>query len=244
MSKHDAIDYPVQEIAKRIAAGETQQAIAVDLAKRIDPRITAKSIYKVCRKNGIQCQRTGPRSGAGHPNWSGGRILDRNGYVLVYVPDHHECQRVNAVRAAKANGSYYRKETHIQEHRLVMEKHLGRNLLPTEVVHHRDDNKKNNAIENLQLFDSNSRHLAETLLGKCPKWTARGLANMRAAGLYANWPELAPKFDYRQLAVLMLSIQKELGLDAPPSKIEIDHYLAQHGIGIVQACEKALAHEP
>jgi hypothetical protein len=39
-----------------------------------------------------------------------------------------------------------------------MEQYLGRYLLPNEVVHHKDKNKSNNAIENLELFMSQSEH--------------------------------------------------------------------------------------
>jgi hypothetical protein len=38
------------------------------------------------------------------------------------------------------------------EHRLVMAQHLGRALLPTESVHHRDGNRRNNALTNLELW--------------------------------------------------------------------------------------------
>ena len=36
-------------------------------------------------------------------------------------------------------------------HRLVVEKHLGRRLRKTEIVHHIDDDTQNNAIKNLML---------------------------------------------------------------------------------------------
>jgi len=48
----------------------------------------------------------------------------------------------------------------VLEHRHVMELHLVRKLLPTEIVHHRDHNGLNNAIENLEImtFRDHQRH--------------------------------------------------------------------------------------
>ena len=46
------------------------------------------------------------------------------------------------------------------EHRLVLEKHIGRYLSKKEVVHHIDKNRSNNNIENLKLFESESKHMA------------------------------------------------------------------------------------
>ncbi len=44
-------------------------------------------------------------------------------------------------------------------HRIAMELAIGRELLPSEVVHHIDGNKRNNDISNLILFKTNSEHL-------------------------------------------------------------------------------------
>ena len=83
-----------------------------------------------------------------NPTWNGGRKTRKDGYVLIYAPDHP-----NAI--SDGDG----KKTYVLEHRLVMEQHIGRYLLPDEVVHHKDRNPSNNNIDNLQLFSSHSQHI-------------------------------------------------------------------------------------
>jgi hypothetical protein len=57
-------------------------------------------------------------------------------------------------KAIKVNGKK------IDEHRYVMEQYLGRPLSRYEVVHHKDGNKRNNDINNLEVMDlsQHSKH--------------------------------------------------------------------------------------
>lgn len=77
-------------------------------------------------------------------NWKGGRIV-KGEYIFTYAPNHPQATKDNQ---------------HVQEHRLVMEKVLGRYLEPYEVVHHRDGNKKNNDPDNLEV-KTRGRHVSE-----------------------------------------------------------------------------------
>jgi hypothetical protein len=163
MPKYDSIQYPVDQIRQWIADGWTQQAIAAELQQSLDPRVTAKLIYKVCKKHGIKCQRTGPRSGAGHPEWKGGRLYNKDGYVIVWCPEHPTTHKT---------------KKYVLEHRLVMEQHLGRYLTRQEVVHHKNGVKDDNRIENLEVFQCNGEHLRQTLKGCVPKWTEDGKRRM------------------------------------------------------------------
>lgn len=66
----------------------------------------------------------------------GARRVGKDGYVSVYAPDEPNC---------RADGWIF-------EHRLVMQHHLGRPLVDDENVHHRNGQRDDNAISNLELW--------------------------------------------------------------------------------------------
>ena len=81
------------------------------------------------------------RKGKLHPNWKGGKILV-DGYYYLWTPNHPN----------KTKNGY------VCEHRLVMEKNIGRFLNKKEVIHHINCNKLDNRIENLELVESTGKH--------------------------------------------------------------------------------------
>jgi len=97
---------------------------------------------KGLQKNKYKGKERPQYKGAKNPNWKGGRRIDKRGYILVGVADHPQA-------------SY---DGYVREHRLVMEKSIGRFLLKSEVVHHINGKKDDNRIENLLLLSSQSEH--------------------------------------------------------------------------------------
>lgn len=78
-------------------------------------------------------------------HWKGGISRTSDGRVVVYCPNHPRAQKCYVLR-----------------YRLVMEKIIGRYLMPHEVVHHKNGVCTDDRPENLELM-TQSQHLSTHL---------------------------------------------------------------------------------
>ena len=83
------------------------------------------------------------KKGKNHYFWKGGKQIDKSGYIRIYNPKHPFAQS----------------KGYVFEHRLVMEKKIGRYLKPRERVHHINGIKDDNKIINLILFSNSGKHI-------------------------------------------------------------------------------------
>jgi hypothetical protein len=93
---------------------------------------------KYCSRSCAARSKRGENSG----RWNGGRYRSNNGYVYVKSEGHHKQDKYGYVHEAI----------------LVLEKKIGRELLPNEVVHHINSIRDDNRPENLAVF-LNSEHV-------------------------------------------------------------------------------------
>lgn len=71
-----------------------------------------------------------------HPNWNGGKSITTKGYIIRLKRDHPLAS----------------KRGYVYEHRLIVEKEIGRYLHTFEVVHHINHIKTDNRRSNLTMM--------------------------------------------------------------------------------------------
>jgi len=123
----------------------------------------AKPGYKFCSlscywkslkgKRPIHLDRTGKKSwckgktlphyrGANNHLWKGGKYHKKSGYIGIISYTH----------------PFRDKHSYVPEHRIVIEKIIGRYLKPTEQVHHINKIKSDNRPQNLMAFKTDRSH--------------------------------------------------------------------------------------
>jgi len=92
-------------------------------------------LYRLKQQNITIRSKSEVQTGKPSHSFKGG-IKIKNGYICIYSPLHpyRDCDK------------------YVKEHRLIMEKHINRYLLPSEIVHHINEIRHDNRIENLQIM--------------------------------------------------------------------------------------------
>jgi len=150
--KYLAEKYSAKEMGKLCGVNT---ALVRDRLKKFDIKLTNEE-----RKRRQSERKKGDKSpnyrkfGKEHPCWKAGKIsLNCSEYVFIYLPTHPH-----------ANRSGY-----VAEHRLVIEKQLGRYLTSEEIVHHINGVKSDNREVNLFLTDKIGHNKAHTSLIKASR---------------------------------------------------------------------------
>lgn len=97
------------------------------------------------------------KRGSDASGWKGGRRKSSKGYIELYLPSHPFASKSNL----------------ISEHRLIMERMIGRYLNQKEVVHHKNGIPYDNRSENLMLISNKNLH--KQIHQKGNEWILLGL---------------------------------------------------------------------
>lgn len=181
-------------------------------------------VQRVMRAKGCPQLPSGAQPGARNHQYKGGRVVDLDGYVLALAPEGHPRARLLPGRT----------RGRILEHRLVLERSLGRYLEPHEVVDHIDGLRLHNDPANLRVFASNAEHLRVTRAGLAPRLSPQGARNTGAridrgrviqpVDMYRQRKESG---DVRLRQILLCALS--LGSDSPHLS-GTHHYMEQAGI--------------
>lgn len=126
------------ETRTKISATLTGRKLSPEHREKIIASLKGRSPSAETRRK-LSLSKSGEKSNW----WRGGRVKNYNGYICIYAPNHPHANCIG----------------YVYEHRLVMERKLGRFLLRIETVHHINGVPDDNREENLSLFPNNREHM-------------------------------------------------------------------------------------
>lgn len=101
------------------------------VCKKCGKKLEYKSKTFLCRKHYLRAS-VGDKAS----HWKGGRIVNDAGYIFI-LSLHHP---------------YKDCKNYVREHRLIVEKSIGRYLRKNEIVHHINGIRDDNRLENLKVL--------------------------------------------------------------------------------------------
>jgi hypothetical protein len=154
------------ETIQRICSLYNGKVSSIEVAKQIG--VSSRYVRKIATRFDLSRLHCGGQPGKNNHQFVSGRRIDPDGYVLITAPNDHPFARQRTSRDGKL----------IFEHRIVLEKTLGRYLEETEVVDHIDGLTLHNDPSNLRLFPKNGDHLRETITGLKKEISVSGRQNI------------------------------------------------------------------
>lgn len=124
--------YPSEVTRKRMSASHMGHFVTEETKRKIRASNIGQKRSEVAKQN---------MRGEHSAHWNGG-IRHHEGYIQIFSPNHPFCS----------------KKKYVCEHRLIIEKLIGRYLQPMEQVHHFNRKKTDNRPQNLMAFVNNSAH--------------------------------------------------------------------------------------
>lgn len=127
-------DVDIDELRRLVAERWSRRALIEHF------HVSQGTLANIMRRHGLSTKdRKRTYRGTQHHLWQGGRHLNTQGYWMVPAPEGHEHNGMTGGRG------------YVLEHRLLMAQALGRPLERWEIVHHRNGDRQDNRLTNLEL---------------------------------------------------------------------------------------------